>query len=103
MTARAWDSPNLEPRDELDRCRWHSGLCAYRDDDAARCPLCHLTLTVRRCDCIRADAEPLTVDRMAAILASGPDTSTTAFARKHGLDVHRARRVCSVLRMKAKP
>jgi hypothetical protein len=35
-----WDSPGLPPRTMDERCSRHKH-CAYRDDDPARCPLCH--------------------------------------------------------------
>lgn len=49
-----WDTPGLPPRRMHERCANHYGsnsrgtantvrtvLCAYRDDDPARCPQCH--------------------------------------------------------------
>jgi hypothetical protein len=39
-----WDSPGLPPRTITERCARHRH-CAYRDDNSARCPLCHATLT----------------------------------------------------------
>ena len=36
-----WDSPGLPQRSLADRCGRHHGLCAYRDDDPVRCPVCH--------------------------------------------------------------
>lgn len=46
-----WDTPRLPPRRMHERCANHYGrgpqgidrppLCAYRDDDPARCPICH--------------------------------------------------------------
>lgn len=36
-----WDTPGLEPRHDEQRCANHHGMCAYRDDDPERCPLCH--------------------------------------------------------------
>lgn len=38
---RPWDPPDLDPVPDQDRCHWHSGNCAYREDDPARCPFCH--------------------------------------------------------------
>lgn len=35
-----WDTPGLPPRSRAERCSRH-GACAYRDDDPARCPICH--------------------------------------------------------------
>ena len=35
-----WDTPGLPPRTMSERCARHKH-CAYRDDDPARCPLCH--------------------------------------------------------------
>ena len=35
-----WDTPGLPPRRMGERCAHHSH-CAYRDDDPARCPVCH--------------------------------------------------------------
>jgi len=43
---KPWDTPGLPPRAEQDRCPTHKGLCAYRDDDPARCPVCHRSWTV---------------------------------------------------------
>ena len=79
------------------RCRWHSGLCRYDDTDPARCPLCHRTLTLGACGCVADGAHPLTVDRLAAILDDGPGPSDRDFARRHGLDVHRARKIRTAL------
>ena len=39
-----WDTPGLSPRTMAERCARHKH-CAYRDDDPARCPLCHTTNT----------------------------------------------------------
>ena len=52
-----WDAPGLAPRAMGDRCSTHKH-CAYRDDDPARCPVCH---TLRKCDCVafRGDGEAL--------------------------------------------
>jgi hypothetical protein len=49
-TARAkpWDTPGLPPREQGDRCQHHKH-CAYRDDDPARCSLCHAT--PKKCSC----------------------------------------------------
>ena len=41
---RPWDTPGLPFRDDKQRCANHD-LCAFRDDDPARCPWCHATLT----------------------------------------------------------
>lgn len=38
--AAPWDTPRLPPRTMAERCARHKH-CAYRDDDPARCPLCH--------------------------------------------------------------
>ena len=35
-----WDTPGLPPRTMDERCARHKH-CAYRDDDPARCPICH--------------------------------------------------------------
>jgi hypothetical protein len=40
-----WDTAGLPPRTMGERCSRHKH-CAYRDDDPARCPLCHSS----RCD-----------------------------------------------------
>jgi len=37
-----WDTPGLPPRSMDERCARHDH-CAYRDDDPARCPICHTT------------------------------------------------------------
>ena len=43
MTAFPWDPSGVPPRTMGERCARHKH-CAYRDDDPARCPLCHATL-----------------------------------------------------------
>lgn len=35
-----WDPPGLPPRTMDERCARHKH-CAYRDDDPARCAICH--------------------------------------------------------------
>jgi hypothetical protein len=40
-TVRIWDTLGLPPRTEAQRCARHRGMCAYRDDDPARCTICH--------------------------------------------------------------
>ena len=59
----AWDTPGLPPTET--RCQWHSGLCAYRDDDPARCTLCHASPA--KCTC---DDGPFNLTRINAIRAS---------------------------------
>lgn len=49
--AKPWDTPGLPPRAPNERCQAHrqgragktgvNVLCQYRDDDPARCPICH--------------------------------------------------------------
>lgn len=56
---RPWDTPGLPARAQEDRCRWHDGHCAYRDDDPNRCTLCHATNTSNKCTC---EHGPLTID-----------------------------------------
>jgi hypothetical protein len=41
----SWDSPDLPPRTESQRCARHEH-CAYRDDDPALCPICHRNWTI---------------------------------------------------------
>lgn len=43
---RPWDPAGLPLRTEAQRCRYHHGHCAYRDDDPTRCPRCHCDWTV---------------------------------------------------------
>lgn len=39
---KPWDTPNLPPKPPgTPRCAHHKNLCAYRDDDPARCTRCH--------------------------------------------------------------
>ena len=59
-STKPWDSPGLPSRSNDERCRWHDGHCAYRDDDPARCTLCHATLAAGKCTC---EHGPLTLDR----------------------------------------
>lgn len=49
FTEHQWDTPGLPPRTADQRCRHHKH-CAYRDDDPARCTLCHASRTKCTCD-----------------------------------------------------
>lgn len=52
-TPKPWDPPGLPPK--TPRCRWHNGLCAYRDDDPTRCTLCHAN---QSCTCTGGPITP---------------------------------------------
>jgi len=45
-SVKHWDPPGLPPRAENERCARHKGMCAYRDDDPTRCPVCHRSWAV---------------------------------------------------------
>lgn len=47
--SKPWDTPGLP--ETTQRCRFHRGLCAYRDDDPARCALCHAANSSGKCNC----------------------------------------------------
>lgn len=43
-----WDTKGLPPKKLEDRCSQHRNLCAYREDDPARCSRCHSS---KKCTC----------------------------------------------------
>lgn len=85
-----WDTPGLPARDR--RCPWHSGLCAYRSDDPARCPLCHATTASGRCTCVPGDGTlgPLLLD---AALRAGATLTAKELAARHNLTSLAAARI----------
>ena len=87
-----WDTPGLPDRHPDERCRWHSGLCAYRDDDPARCPLCHAAIATGNCTCVPGHAT-LSPELLGEALKWGHQLASKELAATFGLTSLAAERI----------
>lgn len=89
-----WDTPGLPDRAPEERCRWHDGHCAYRDDEPRGCTLCHASHASVKCTC---EHGPLTLARTDEIRAQFIGQRLRDFAKAHNMTAAQMGRILTGL------